>query len=428
MAILRNLFFLLLGLIALPLLLVLNFRTMWAFGKSLFSGLTDVSLAEKEYRDRITIETVKATLSMERRAAVEAECRAYADAGDWRGLGQRLMAWDQARARCDAGFPLARIGADAVLHHLASQVVEGHACHPDPIAILPDEAVDLVETRAAMHPECYPLLALAAEMRCHQGWVSRGPDFADYVSKDGWFGMERRFGKAAWLLDAHDPVDRNAPLLAAARHKLLGFMPEAERHACRFYEEWSALDPADQAPHAKHAIMMLPRWFGSRQTIEIEARKAALRTATVTGDAAYFTMYQCVLTAWDPAVLLMDTKTLRRGAHDLISLRNGDPAFVAGLFQEMAWWTAIGADKCHNEDSRGRWSQLSGEIDAIRRDILLTRLTAICPRAWDGYQPAALHALSAYLQDEIKAGASFELGSGGLTVMPPEGAAAPNPA
>ena len=58
----------------------------------------------------------------------------------------------------------------------------------------------------------------------------------------------------------------------------------------------------------------------------------------------------------------------------------------------------------------------------------MTRLTAICPRAWDGYQPAALYALSAYLQDEIKAGASFELGSGGLTVMPPEGAAAPNPA
>ncbi|WP_299150861.1 hypothetical protein [uncultured Tateyamaria sp.] len=391
---------------------------MGALLKSLFSGLTDISLSEPEHRARIAFDTVKATPAMERRAATEDKCRALVSARNWTELSDHLIQWDQSRAACNAGIPLAQIGRQAVLFDLADAVVEGHDCHPDPIAIFSDEVVQRMETLSAMHPEKYPLLALAAEMRCYQGWSSRGADYAEYVSDNGWFGMGQHFAKAAWLLEKYDVVEMNAPLLAAARHRLLGFMPDADKHVGRFYEEWSALDPKDQEPHEKHAIMMLPRWFGTQETLEIEAQKAAVRTTTAAGDAAYFTMYRRVFDAWDPSVLNMDTKVLKRGAHDLITLRGDDPAFVAQLVQDIRWWTGIGSGDSYTRDGRKLWSDITTDIEEMRQELVLSRLTAICPDAWEDGPEGALDMLSECVQADIRAGATFQLGKSGLEIFP----------
>ncbi|MEM6480196.1 MAG: hypothetical protein AAF681_00010 [Pseudomonadota bacterium] len=415
---LRNAYHLLLGLLALPFLFLLQFRTMWAFTKSLFDGLTDVSLSEPEHHEKIAYDTVDATPSMKQRFAVAELCQSLIEAEDWVGLSEKLTHWDQTREKSDAGYALASTARDTVLNCMAEAVVEGHTCHPDPILIFADETVEFMETLVEKHPECYPLLALAADMRCYQGWVSRGADYSQYVTDDGWFGMAQHFAKAQALLDTHDPVAMNAPLLAAVRHKLLAFMPDADKHVGLFYEQWSDLDLVDQEPHAKHAIMMLPRWFGSEQTLEIEAQKAAIRTAEVTGDAAYFSMYRRAFDAWDPSILNLDTQALGLGAHDLITLRNDDPAVVAEVIQKMLWWTAIGSDRDYSKSEREIWSGLAAEIDEIRRDITMNRLLAICPAAWEGGVEDALDTLSFFIQDDIKAGSTFRLGKTGFEIFP----------
>ena len=166
--------------------------------------------------------------------------------------------------------------------------------------------------------------------------------------------------------------------------------------------------------------MMLPRWFGSQETLEIEAQRAALRTAVATGDAAYFTMYKRVFEAWDPSVLSMNTKLLKRGAHDLVALRGGDPAFVAKLVQELRWWTGIGSGDSYSRDDRNRWSELTIGIEDMHQEVLLSRLTAICPDAWEGGLEGALDMLSDCVQADIRAGATFKLGTNGLEVLSAE--------
>lgn len=409
--------FMLLGLLALPFLLVLRFGFMKNLTKSLFSGLTDISLSEPEYRDRITFQEIETTPSIEAHDAVITETQSLIENDDWLALSDKMMGWDQKRASCEAGIPFSGTAMWAVISSLADQVCEGHSCHPDPIAILSVEVAEKLETLAALHSSSYPLLAMAAEVRCHQGWYTRGADYAQYVSDDGWFGMASHFSKAEWLLDRVDPVAMNSPLLAAARHKLLAFMPEADRYARPFYEEWSALDPKDQAPHHKHAIMMLPRWFGSAETLQIEAQKAVVRTQETTREAAYFSMYRTVFNDWDPNVLEVDLQALKQGAYDLASLRKNDPAFVAGLLQETAWWVAIGADNLYREEEQARWAEVADGIHELRANLVRNHLTAIHANSWEYGVDGALGEISTLFQKEITEGASFQMDKGGLTIL-----------
>ncbi|MEM9499263.1 MAG: hypothetical protein AAGA28_15165, partial [Pseudomonadota bacterium] len=143
-----------------------------------------------------------------------------------------------------------------------------------------------------------------------------------------------------------------------------------------------------------------------------------IRTASATGDAAYFSMYRRAFDAWDPSILNLDTQTLRMGAHDVITLRNNDPAVVAEIIQTMLWWTAIGSDGDYSEREREIWSRLATEIDDIRRDITMTRLLAICRVAWEGGLEAALDILSYFVQEDIKAGSTFRLGKTGFEIFP----------
>ena len=45
--------------------------------------------------------------------------------------------------------------------------------------------------------------------------------------------------------------------------------------------------------------------------------------------------------------------------------------------------------------------------------------STIHPRSWEFRVNGALETISEFIQDEIKEGASFELGEGGLRVIPP---------
>lgn len=419
---------LLLGLLLLPILLIANFGLIKDFFSGLFSGVGFVSLNEKNQRQRLTFRQLLTTPSLETRQKVEKEVWALIEADNWLALSTKIVEWDQSRSRCEAGFPLAHTAMTAAIQFIARGVYEGHICHPGPIYDISDEVADMLETKAAIHSDSYALLALAAAARCYQGWCDRGDDYAEYVSDDGWFGMSARFAKARWLLDRFDPVALDAPLLAATRHKLLAFMPDAEKHVYRYYEEWSALDPYDQTPHTAHGQMMLLRWFGDQTTLEVEARKAAQATSQQTGDAAYFSIYASAFEAWDPNVLNIDLDVFEQGAHDLITLRGGDPAFVAQLHQQMSWWANKADYREATKHIQDQATTVRSGIKELRDEILRTRLTAIHGHSWEGGVRGAIDEISALVQAEIEEGhATFALTESGLVVTPGM-EAAPRPA
>lgn len=417
----KNLSMLLLGLLLLPIVMIFNFGVIKDFFGGLFSGLDFVSLNEKAHRQRLTFKQLITTPSLETQNDIQNEVRALIQDDNWLALSNKMMEWDQTRTKCDAGFPHAFTALTTAMQYVARGVYEGHACHPAPICDISDEVADMIETKAALHSDSYPLLAMAAVARCHQGWCDRGEEYAEYVSEEGWFGMQARFAKARWLLDRFDPVALNAPLLAGMRHKLLAFMPDADKHVQRYYEQWAALDPSDQTPHAAHALMMLPRWFGDENSLELEAQKAALRTANDTGAAAYFIFYATAFEAWDLNVLNIDTDMFKQGAHDLITYRGGDPAFVGQLHQIMIWWGNKSDRRQYPTHQQALAETIANQIEELRNDILRTRVTAIHGHSWDDGVRGAIDEISALVQDDVKAGhATFALTENGLVVTPGE--------
>lgn len=418
---LRNLGWLLLGIAILPIFLIAQFGRLKVLFGGMFSGLDFVSLNEKAHRKRLTFRQLISTPSLDTAQGIQEEVRALIAADSWLALSNQMMTWDQDRCKCEAGRPHVYTAMETAIQSIARGGFEGHHCHPDVIYDISDEMTEMLETKAAIHSDSYPLWALAAIARCHQGWLSRGHDYAEYVSDTAWFGMSTRFNKARWLLDRFDPVALNAPLLAAARHGLLAFMPDAEKHVHQYYEEWSTLDPFDQTPHRAHGTMMLPRWFGDGSMLAVEAQKAAQRTAKETGDAAYFSMYASAFMAWDPDVLHVDFDILAKGAHDLISLRGQDPSFVARLLQEMVWWTPDSDYAKAPEHLRDQADDITRRIKELRNDILRTRLTAVHGHSWDNGVRGAIDEISALFQPEIKEGhATFALTEQGLVITPGE--------
>lgn len=387
--------------IALPIALVMYIINVVSRGKycgGLFRA-GDLEYGSSHLKERINADVVHSTPSRDRHAEVRKKTNALADADDWLGLSDWIQELDRGRETCTANVNLAEIAISALLEHLADSKTEGHDCHPDEIFFFSDPTAEKFETLAGQHTQSYPLTVIAARIRCFQGWTHRGADYAGYVSDDGWFGMAQRFEQASQLLDRFDPVMEDAPLLAAARHGLLAFMPNADRHVRQYHKDWSMLDPMNQTPHRQHALMMLPRWFGSDHDLQIAAAQAAANTYETTGEAAYFTMYRTVLDTWDPNVLSMDTARFAQGAQDFLALRNNDPADTAELIEAMAFWSAFGAARGLNKEQKQRRNAISQEMKDLARNLIRTRLTAIYAPAWTDGKAGCL----AQITDAFKA-------------------------
>jgi hypothetical protein len=409
----------LLGLVGFFVLLIVNFGLIKKFVKGLFVGTDFVSLNEKEQRKRLTFQQLITTPSLETHKQLRTDVADLIAADQWLDLSNMIVDLDQNRRKCEAGYALSNAAMTAAIQCLAQAAYGGHNCHPGTIYDISDAAADMLETKAAVHSDSYPLLALAALARCYQGWCGRGADYAEYVTDDGWFGMNTRFAKASWLLDRFDPVAMNSPVLAAVRHKLLGFMPDADKFVQQYYEDWSDLDPFDQTPHQEHALMMLPRWFGDDSMLAVEAEKAVQRTKHQTGDAAYFSFYSVPFERWDPHVLNINFDAFAQGAHDLITLRNSDPAFVAQLYQQMLWWGESDDYRKCPKQMRDVAQSIQTRMNETRKDILRSRLTAVHGHSWDGSVRGAIEEISMIVQDEIKAGdATFALTQNGLVITP----------
>lgn len=378
-----------------------------------FEEAENFANAEEEMK-RIQAEVVQSTPSLDHHMQISSQAQVLIQAEDWGGLSHWIKSLDQSRASCEANICSAETALTAVLQHFATDIFDGHTCHPDPIYLITDETAETFEQQAQAHPDSYPLRVIAAQMRCYQGWTHRGADYGVYVSDDGWFGMGQHFKQAEILLDAFDPIELDAPLLAATRHKLLAFMPNAKSHVRPFYEDWSKLNPMDQAPHEKHAMMMLPRWFGSDHDLQIAASQAAANTHVQTGEAAYFTMYRRVLDDWDPNVLSLDPVRLAKGAHDFLALRNNDPAVVGELIENMRWWSAFGSARGLDKVQKQRRDELSLGFKKLAKDLLRSRLTAIYPKSWeDGVEGCRLEILEA-CRTELDQGKDIILNGAGV--------------
>ncbi|WP_293449584.1 hypothetical protein [Planktotalea sp.] len=140
--------------------------------------------------------------------------------------------------------------------------------------------------------------------------------------------------RAQQVLDPFCGIELDSPLVTAARCALLVGIPNASDRVADDYEDLIDLAPDHQRHIRALGHHMLPQWFGSYATLELEARRTAARTQDIWGAGAYtWAFFDALLV--DPAcVSVLDVPFFLNGIRDI--LERSQDQHNANLFASYA--------------------------------------------------------------------------------------------
>jgi len=243
------------------------------------------------------------------------------------------------------------------------------------------------------------------------------------------------FRRADDIMAPFDPVDLDAPSVAAAKCALLAAHPQARHKLANAYEQLIDLDPDSPAYMRALGRHLLPAHFGDYDQLELEARRTAARTAEFWGAGAYSWVYLDALTHDDGALNTVDTAFFIDGLRDILARKRDQ--HVTNM---MAAFCAIAMAADHDRPAR-----LSASADQARKRlhdctdwILSDHLQELHPLIWSqallpprltpalpsrralvtkGRQ-AALRAIALRFADEIADGSSIAFSPSGMYRLP----------
>ncbi|RKT30868.1 hypothetical protein BXY70_2864 [Roseovarius halotolerans] len=146
-----------------------------------------------------------------------------------------------------------------------------------------------------------------------EGDLPAGPDSAERI--------DSHFQRAAELLAPYDPEELDAPSLAAAKCALLATQPHPDRRVADAYEKLIDLDPDCQRHMRALGHYLLPRYYGSYDQLELEARRTAARTGDVWASGAYTWVYLDALATDDAALKRLDAEYFIEGLRNILAIK-----------------------------------------------------------------------------------------------------------
>lgn len=335
-------------------------------------------------------------------AALAARHRDCARAGRWDGLLSALTTADATRATAPDGSRLAVLISTAARADVTAALTAGDLT----AAAL---AAQRLDEMARARPASHAAADLVARARLDLAAAHRAAALSGDADPAHPAAARAETAEVARLVDAFDPIERNSPLLAATRYALVGTLEEAEPLWHDWYEDWIDLDPLDPAPHLAHALHLLPHWFGTLAGFDAAARRAAARTADVTGAAAYALHYLAAHEALGRMPPGLDEALFFRGLDDHCRAQPGQ--------EDANRIAAVLAERLHNLGG----GTLPEPASAARTRAALTRhlrrhLSAFHLSAWAEGETCVRWVLSQCFGAEIAAGARIEAASRGLTL------------
>lgn len=335
-------------------------------------------------------------------SALATHHRAEARAGRWQPLLTALSAADAGRSTAPDGSRLAVLISAAARADVTAALAEGEIGAAG-------LAVQRLDEMAAERPGCHAAAHLVARARLDLAAAHRAAALSGDRNPAHLAAARAETAEAARRIDAFDPIECNSPLLAATRYALVGQLEEAEPLWQDWYEDWIDLDPADPAPHLAHALHLLPHWFGTLSGFDAAARRAAARTADVTGAAAYALHYMAAQEALGRMPPGLDEALFFRGLDDHCRAHPGqeDANRIAAFLAERLHLTGGGS--------------LPEPAAAARTRAALARhlrrhLTEVHLPAWAEGETGLRWVLTQCFGAEIAAGATLRATERGLTL------------
>ncbi|WP_299790377.1 hypothetical protein [uncultured Marivita sp.] len=237
----------------------------------------------------------------------------------WGTLGDRIRSADAERAMTPGGVPEAEIlaeGARADAVTAASRAVAsgdelGAASIMNDMQLVLDETGD-------DHGVAY----VVASAHIDIGWAWRGEGWRQDIPPAHRAAFFRHFKSAGDLIDRYDAFELDSPMLAAVRCALLAAETRPRTRASDDYEDLIDLAPRVAKYMRALGNHMLPRWFGSYQRLEHEARRTMERTADIWDAGGYTWTYMDALSVDSEAFALLDADLFCQGLRDIFARQN----------------------------------------------------------------------------------------------------------
>lgn len=204
-----------------------------------------------------------------------------AEDGAWIALADRIEAADAAREKTPMGRATAVLMAGGAVSRVTGAAEEG-----DMDAAY--AALAGITHAQAAHPDRPALAAALALAHLNVAWAIRGHDYVDFTETAAMDAFVEGCETASGLLDDFNPVEYDSPLLATLRCELHSGLESNADAVVDDHTDLIELDPASPAAFGSLGRFLLPRWMGTPERLELEARRAASLTADVWGLGGYY--------------------------------------------------------------------------------------------------------------------------------------------
>ncbi|WP_299654141.1 hypothetical protein [uncultured Tateyamaria sp.] len=294
---------------------------------------------------------------------------------DWTRLSAEITRTGKARQKTLGGTPV----ADLLAFGARSDVVSAaeHALisgRPDPKAPLM-AGIEALERVLADHPDNPVIATIVAQTHMDLGWAWRGTGWDVEVPLRNREAFSAHFDRAGDILMEFDPKDEDSPLLAAAHCALITGRGGSVREVVSRYDMWMELDPKNARAFRAMGTHLLPRWHGSYERLELEARRAAGRTYDLWGSGAYAWVMFDAIAQDSEACARLDLDFFLDGLTDILK-RASDQHTVNLLAAYCA--NTMGATPTGHDETDYIRIQIAAAADEIVREYL----TELHPMLW----------------------------------------------
>lgn len=280
--------------------------------------LLDKELAERLERQLI-LPCAEESDEETSRAAVQDYGQFLARQDRWHELAKLIKEVDIRREATPCAMSHAELlcyGARSdVVHYMEDAIMDG----ANPAL----DGIEALEEVLEEEPGQYPLAVIVALAHADIGWAWRGGDWPHETPEKNLRLFEAHFDRASEILSDYDAVIPDAPLLAAARCALLAARPLPAVKIADQYEELITLDPVNPRPMRALGNHLLPRWNGSYDQLELEARRITARTGETWGNGAYAWVFMDALRVDPGAARIVDIDFFLDGMRDILAHRPG---------------------------------------------------------------------------------------------------------
>ena len=236
----------------------------------------------------------------------------------WEDLSAEISAADTELAATSAAMPVADLlcyGARSDVVAAAEHVlIDGRPSRDAPLL----QGIEALEEMLADAPQD-PIRAITvAQAHMDIGWAWRGTSWQDQVPQQNMDAFDAHFDRARDILEPFEATCATSALYCTARTALNASGTTPGKCVALEYEQLIDINPMNPAPMRALGNYVSPKWYGSHQDLEVEARRTAARTAAYWGAGGYtWVMFDAL--AGDPtACANLDADFFIEGLQDIL--------------------------------------------------------------------------------------------------------------